>query len=333
MNTYIQVQAELLPFAQGERAIDDLESAEVEHRGLTKIGDQEDHREQERKDARDFQLLGEDRVGGRAEAGLFFWLTGEGFDHLQPGDVFLQHRVQRTEADLGSHKQGLGDPAEKQEHGERDRQNRQDHQRQRYVGEPQHHQRGDEQHHRLQRHHQALPDEEPDLLDVVGGADHQLAGLVAVVVAERQPLDLGEQLVAEIEGDVLRDALRVVLLAEREYGSHDAEHDNREHGAYERLGRAALAGASAHDGIDDVLNELGYDKLCSGSDKQRAIGEKRQPTVATDVAHGSHQHPKARTRLTAASSLSAARFGGRHRGIMLVIVRRRGPFLNCLQRA
>ena len=70
---------------------------------------------------------------------------------------------------------------------------------------------------RLQRHDQALADEQAHLLDVVGGADHQLAGLVAVEVAERQALDLGEELVAEVEGDVLRDALGVVLLAEREH--------------------------------------------------------------------------------------------------------------------
>ena len=211
--------------------VDDLRSAEVEDRRLTEIGDQEDHREQERKDARDLQLLGKDRVGRGAEAGLFFGLAGERFDHLQPGDVFLQHRVQRAEADLRSHEQWLGDRPEEEEHRKRDGQNWQDHQRQRCIGEPQHQQRGDQQHHRLQRDDQALADEEPHLLDVVGGADHQLPGLVAVVVTERQALDLGEQLVAEIEGDVLRDALGVVLLAEREYRAHHAEHDDREHGA------------------------------------------------------------------------------------------------------
>ena len=102
-----------------------------------------------------------------------------------------------------------------EEHDEGDRQDRQHHQRQRAVAEPQDDQRGDQQHERLHRHDQALADEQPHLLDVVGGADHQLAGLVAIVVAERQALDLGEELVAEVEGDVLRDALGVVLLAVR----------------------------------------------------------------------------------------------------------------------
>ena len=37
---------------------------------------------------------------------------------------------------------------------------------------------------------QPLADEHAHLFDVVRGPDHQLAGLVAVVVAEREPLDL-----------------------------------------------------------------------------------------------------------------------------------------------
>ena len=77
-------------------------------------------------------------------------------------------------------------------------------------------QRADQQHERLHGHQQPLADEQAHLLDVVGGADHQLAGLVAVVVAEREALDLGEQLVAEVEGHALRHALRHVALAEGE---------------------------------------------------------------------------------------------------------------------
>ena len=65
----------------------------------------------------------------------------------------------------------------------------------------------DEQHERLRGHQQALADEHAHLFDVVGGADHQLAGLVAVVVAERQALDLGVQLVAQVESHALRVAL------------------------------------------------------------------------------------------------------------------------------
>src|SRR5262249_11504668 len=42
-----EVQAELLPFADGQRPGDDLSAAEIQDRRLAQIGDQEDHREQE----------------------------------------------------------------------------------------------------------------------------------------------------------------------------------------------------------------------------------------------------------------------------------------------
>src|SRR5439155_27018447 len=95
------------------------------------------------------------------------------------------------------------------EKDERDRQDRQDRDRERGVGKPQDDQGADQQHEGLQRQHQALPDEQADFFDVVGRTDHQLAGLIAVMVAERQALDLGEKFVAKVEGDVLRDALGV----------------------------------------------------------------------------------------------------------------------------
>jgi hypothetical protein len=87
----------------------------------------------------------------------------------------------------------------------------------------------------LQRQHQALADEQAQFLDVVGGADHQLAGLIAVQVAEGQPLDPGEQLVAEIEGDVLGDALGVVLLAEGEQRAYGGDQHDGDHRADQRL--------------------------------------------------------------------------------------------------
>ena len=138
------------------------------------------------------------------------------------------------------------------------------------------------------RHHQPLADEQAHLLDVVGGADHQLAGLVAIVVAERQALDLGEQLVAEVEGDVLGDALGVVLLAEGEQGAHDGEDDDGQHrgeqgwcdGARVRAGLDA-----ADDGVDDDVDELGDDELGEGGDEQAAVGQGGDAPVAPGVGH------------------------------------------------
>ena len=70
--------------------------------------------------------------------------------------------------------------------------------------------------------HGALPrgqrvEEAPEDLrrfHVVGGADHQLTGLVAVVIAEREPLNFGEDFVAEVKCRTLRGLLRHVGLYE-----------------------------------------------------------------------------------------------------------------------
>ena len=230
-----QVEAELLPFADGERPSDDLPATEVQHRGLPEIGDQEHDGKQERERPRHLQLLGQQCVGGAAEAHLFLWLAAESAHHLESGDVLLQDRVERTDAHLDGHEERLRDRAEEQEHAKCDGQDGQDDQGEGRIAEPQHEQRGDQQDERLEREDQALADEEAHFLDVVRGADHQLAGLGAIQIAERQALDSGEQLVAKIEGDVLGDALGVVLLAKGEHSANGTEDDDRDHRAKERL--------------------------------------------------------------------------------------------------
>ena len=60
----------------------------------------------------------------------------------------------------------------------------------------------------------SLADEQADLLHIIGGADHQLAGLVLVVIREGQVLDLGVQVVAQVVGHGLRILLRPERLQE-----------------------------------------------------------------------------------------------------------------------
>src|SRR5690606_11735808 len=108
------------------------------------------------------------------------------------------------------------------------RQDGQYHQRQLPVGEQQNDEGGDQQQERLRRQHQPLRNEQTNLFHVVGGADHQLSGLVLVVVAEREPLNLGENLVAEVEGDTLRSLFCHVRLHEREQRTSDGKNDDEE---------------------------------------------------------------------------------------------------------
>ncbi len=103
-----QVQAELLPLAQGQRAEDDLPPAEVEHGGLAQVGDQEDQREEEGEQARDADLLVHQLIGGGFELGLLRFLAHEGFDHADAGQVLLQDGVQGREACLHFAEQAAG---------------------------------------------------------------------------------------------------------------------------------------------------------------------------------------------------------------------------------
>ena len=144
-----QVEAELLPFAEGQRAVDDLPAAEVEDGRLAQVGDQEDHREEEGEDARDLDLLLHQVFGEAVEARLLLRLAHEGLDDLDAGQVLLQDGVQRRELDLHLHEQRLGEPAEDHEDDKRHRQHRQDDQHQLEVGQHSRMQRADQHHERL----------------------------------------------------------------------------------------------------------------------------------------------------------------------------------------
>ena len=259
---------------------------------MPEIGDQEHDGKQERERPRHLQLLGQQCVGGAAEAHLFLWLAAESAHHLESGDVLLQDRVERTDAHLDGHEERLRDRAEEQEHAKCDGQDGQDDQGEGRIAEPQHEQRGDQQDERLEREDQALADEEAHFLDVVRGADHQLAGLGAIQIAERQALDSGEQLVAKIEGDVLGDALGVVLLAKGEHSANGTEDDDRDHRAKERLDGQAPIGLeldAADHRVDDDAHQLRHHELGGGGHEQRAVGQHRQAAMTGDVAYGAQQ--------------------------------------------
>ena len=66
-----------------------------------------------------------------------------------------------------------------------------------------------------------------DVLDVGSHAGHQLPGLGPVVIAERQPVQFVEQVVAQVESDALADLLRKVALEEGEDPAHQSQPEER----------------------------------------------------------------------------------------------------------
>jgi hypothetical protein len=138
------------------------------------------------------------------------------------------------QADLHRHEQRLNDRTEHHEQNKRQRQNGQDRQRQLKVAERDDHQRAQQQHHGLQGQQETLPDEQADFFHIVGGAHHQLAGLVLVVITERQALNLAEDVIADVERHALRQALGVVRLQEREHAAHRRKGDDDQRGRNDR---------------------------------------------------------------------------------------------------
>ena len=104
-----QVEAELLPLAEGEGAADDLSPAEVEDGGLAQVGDQEHERKQEREQSADVDPLLQLGVVARLEADLFGRFGGVRLDHPQAGQVLLQHGVDLRQALLHFAEERLGD--------------------------------------------------------------------------------------------------------------------------------------------------------------------------------------------------------------------------------
>ena len=173
-------------------------------------------------------MLFQQIVNALAKARLFPRFCRKSLDHGQPCQVLLQHRVHPSQPLLYLPKKRPGHAAKNHEQHKRDRQNRQDHQRQPEVGQHQDRQRAHQQHQRLQSHQQPLGQEHPQPLHVVRRPDHQLPRPVPVVVTEAQPLDLGEEVIAQLEGDILRKHLGHVHLEEGEPSPGNGKNHHRQ---------------------------------------------------------------------------------------------------------
>ena len=131
------------------------------------------------------------------------------------------------------------------------------------------------------------------------------------MIAEAEALDFGEEVVAELKGDVLGKHLRHVHLREGEGATSDGEEDDDQPGHHKRAGRILqvesqvgqvqpqslgghrlqlfgqveyrLTGGVGDDRVDDPLDQLGHRELGAGGDQQREDGDERNPRIAKDV--------------------------------------------------
>ena len=206
-----------------ERAGGDHLRADEQHRGLRQQRDERDQRHVLRALPVRLQRLLEDELGAQPELLLLRRLLCERLDHVDSDDVLLDDR--------GHVGQLLLDLAERRVRhvavavGERDqhRRGREHDQRQLPLEEEQHAAHQQDGEHVLEEEDQPVAEEEPDSLEVDGGAGHELAGLVAVVEAERQPDQVRVDAAAHVHLDVERLAAGDEPAAEHQHRADQAE--------------------------------------------------------------------------------------------------------------
>src|SRR5438067_7016379 len=107
--------------------------------------------------------------------------------------------------------------------------------------------------------------------------------MIAIKVWTRQTLNAVELLVAQVECDVLRNALGVVLLSERKQRADAAKYDDGEHRRDQGLndrGLVRLRLGAADGRVDHDPHQLWDDQLRGSGDDQRTVGEQHETSVA-----------------------------------------------------
>ncbi len=138
-----------------------------------------------------------------------------------------------------------------QPHGERDR--GQGHERQQRRDPDHHDERADDREQRGQELADRLLQRLADVVDVVGGARHQLAALRAVDERERQPVQRGLHVVAQAADHPLHDGGGEPALPPHEARRQDVQHDRARQHPAELREVDALPGA--HVGTEEHVRE------------------------------------------------------------------------------
>jgi hypothetical protein len=137
------------------------------------------------------------------------------------------------------------------------------------------------------------------------------------VVAEGEPLNLGEEFVAEIEGHILAQLLGQKGLGEGKGPTCNGEDQDQHHGPKnDKLGRVEqpielsrvdagvdhglglilkgqrrhlLCSHAANDGVQNVLDHLRHHQLRAQADDQRADGNEGRASIVVQIGDGTSQ--------------------------------------------
>jgi hypothetical protein len=224
-----EVEVERDEAAGRERSVCDHAGTREEHCGLREQRDERDERHVRRTLAVRPQRLLEDVLRAACELLLLGRLLCERLHDVDADDVLLGHGRDVGELLLHVSQRRVRDVAVAVRERDEEGGDGQHDERQPPLEEEQHDADRDDGEHVLEEEDEPVAEEEPDALQVDGGPRHQLARLVAVVEAEREPHELRVDAAAHVHLDVERLASGDEPPAGHQAGSKRAEAEDRAH--------------------------------------------------------------------------------------------------------
>ena len=279
-----QVALERDQLADGQALRQDLDAAAPgDHHGAD-VGHREHQRDGQREQARHLHHLVVEAAALGLEPLLLAPRAGERLDRADADDVLLQAGVERRDLLLDgaeprpAHLRHVGE--EREHHG-----HQRDHvQGQPPVGREQQREAADQQHHRGDDLDHAGADEGAHHVHVAGGAGEELAGLRAVVVAEREALDVVVEPVAQVVGDALRHARGQRALHVGEQRAQRRDRDDQQ-----RADQDGLHASDQDARVDDLLGDARHGQVAGGAGQQAGQADQDAPAVRAHVAQTAQQ--------------------------------------------
>ena len=257
--------------ADREPAGDDLAAAQPQHHERAHAEEEREARIEQPLQADQPAVAAQELLVGEAEAGQLGLLLPVGAHDPDAGQRFLGHRRQ-----LGQLGLDLLEPAMNRRAEAIDRQRHERQRDQRHPGQPrvdrQHQPDGDDEddagrdrvHHRRPGHH-------PHRRQVVGGPRHQVAGPAGLEVGQRQPLQMAQEIVADVELDVAGRDHEALPHLESEVPADDRDGEEDGRVAAEDRQRGAAVG----EVVDGQAQHPRPDELDAGRDQRTSAAPAR----------------------------------------------------------
>ena len=269
---------------QAERAVHDHPAGGEEDGALREQRQEGEQRDVERALPEGADGLLEDGAGGALELRLAAILLRERLDDVDADDRLLRHRRDVAELLLHLAQNRVRDVAVAVGDGDDQRRDRERDQRQLPLDDEEHDHHRDDRERVLEEEDQAEAEEEAHRLQVDGRARHQLARLVAVVEAEREPQQVRVERLAHVLLDPERLPAGDDPAAEHQRRLDDADDRDRDDEPGEH--RRAPAGLDPVDRLADEQDDRDRGRLREDGEDRR---DEQRPAVRPQEAEQAHE--------------------------------------------